>query len=225
MNSILLKDVVDLGDAFEREHPEPDAQTLPNFLAWAAQQQAAAHHSAVSQPDALVMPKRYVDGVPELPTFIIQYLTKVYRYFRQYMKKACANSPLLNYDDFIALVYLAEVGSMTKTHMVETTVNEKTSGMLVIKRLIEQGFIEQTDNPDDRRSRCITLTNAGMAVLHSVQAGVNQASTLLVGDLSETEQQQLARYLHRLHQFHEPLFLHHRDASLDDLLTLRVSSW
>ncbi len=215
MNSTLVKELLDLGDAFERACPGAEP-TAANFLAWANGQ--VMNKRVEKELEPLVMPKRYTDAVPELPTFIVQYMTKTYRYFKLYMKKACENSPLLNFDDFIALVYLAERGSMTKTHMVETTVNEKTSGMLVIKRLIDQGFIEQTDNPDDRRSRCIALTGAGRAVLESVQPGVNQAILLLTVPLSEAEQEQLARFLYRLTQFHEPLFLHHRDLSLNELL-------
>jgi DNA-binding MarR family transcriptional regulator len=216
MNTNLLRELINLGEAFEQQYPDVVDQTVINFLAWSTGQSTPKNHVAQAEP--LVMPKRYTDAVPELPTFIVQYMTKTYRYFKLYMKKACENSPLLNYDDFIALVYLAQHGSMTKTHMVETTVNEKTSGMLVINRLIDQGFIEQTDNPTDRRSRCITLTDAGMAVLQSVQPGVNQAVLLLTAPLSETEQEQLARFLYRLEQFHEPLYLHHRDDSLAELM-------
>lgn len=216
MNTNLLRQLIDLGDAFEQQYPDEAEQTIANFLSWSTGASTPKNPVALAEP--LIMPKRYVDAVPELPTFIVQYMTKTYRYFKLYMKKACENSPLLNYDDFIALVYLAEHGSMTKTHMVETTVNEKTSGMLVIKRLIDQGFIEQTDNPDDRRSRCITLTDAGMAVLQSVQPGVNQAALLLMAPLSETEQEQLARFFNRLERFHEPLFLHHREDSLAELI-------
>jgi len=218
MNTNLLRQLIDLGDAFEQQYPDEIDQTVINFLAWSTGQQDP--ETPIIQQEPLVMSKRYTDDVPVLPTFIVQYLTKTYRYFKLYMKKACEKSPLLNYDDFIALVYLAQHGNMTKTHMVETTVNEKTSGMLVIKRLIDQGFIEQTDNPTDRRSRCITLTDAGMAVLQSVQPGVNQAVLLLTAPLTESEQEQLARFLYRLEEFHEPLYLRHREASLDALTEL-----
>ena len=220
MNTTLLKELVDLGDAFEQQYTVADEQTISNFLDWANSQQTDVLPAIPVSP--LIMPKRHIDSIPALPTFIVQYLTKVYRYFKTYMKKACQDSPLLNYDDFIALAHLAEAGSVTKTQMVETTVNEKTSGMLVIKRLIDQGFVEQTDNPEDRRSRYIALTGPGRAVLQSVQPGVNQATTLLTAGLSEQEQEQLARFLYRLDQIHEPLFLHHREETLPEL-TSRIA--
>ena len=216
MNSILLKELVDLGDAFERQYPHADQQTLANFLAWGRLD--TGQPLPAPQPAHLPFPERYDDTIPALPTFIVEYVHKAYEYFKQYMKKACANVPLLNYDDYLVLVYLAERGTMTKTEMIDATINEKPSGMLVIRRLIEQGFVEQTDNPDDRRSRNISLTEAGRAVLALVQPAVNEAMLLYTGHLSEQEQAQLGQLLYRLHEFNEPLFLHHREASLDKLL-------
>lgn len=214
MNTNLLRQLIDLGDTFEQQHPDADQQTLTNFLTWA--DNGSTQPNADSVP--VVIHERYDPSAPALPVFIVEHVNKVYEYFKLYMKKACASMPLLNYDDFIVLVYLAERGSMTKTQMIETTVNEKTSGMLVIKRLIDNGFVSQTDNPNDRRSRCITITDAGMAILNAVQDDVNQAMRLLVKPLSDSEQMQFARLLNQLNQFHEPLFLHHREDSLAELM-------
>jgi MarR family transcriptional regulator, lower aerobic nicotinate degradation pathway regulator len=210
-----MKELLDLGDAFEQAYPGIE-QTTATFLAWANEQ---VGNKGVEKPvPVLEMPKRYNDDLPELPVYIVQYLTKAFRFFRMYVKKACETTPLLNFDDYVSLVYLAERGSMTKTHLIETTVNEKTSGMLVIQRLIDRGFVIQTDNSDDKRSRCITLTDNGMAILNAIQPAMNQACILMMGDLSEAEQTHLAVLLKRLFTFHEPLFLHHRDASLAALL-------
>lgn len=212
-----MKELLDLGDAFERAHAGEEPTTA-TFLTWANGQ--VADKDVEKLAPVLEMPKRYNDDLPELPVYIVQYLTKAFRFFRTYVKKACDTTPLLSFDDYVSLVYLAERGSMTKTHLIETTINEKTSGMLVIQRLIDQGFVIQTDNAEDKRSRCITLTDNGMAILNTVQPAMNQACILMMGDLSEDEQTHLAVLLKRLFTFHEPLFLHHREASLDELLGL-----
>ena len=214
MDSDLLRKLLDLGDAFEQEYPQKGERSLPKFLTWAGQQ--------VEQRDAepAELPVYYTDTAPVLPTFIAQYLTIGYRYFRLYVKKALETTPLLTFDDYVSLVYLVERGHLTKTELVETTINERTSGMLVIKRLIDRGFVLQSDDTNDRRSRQLTITAEGMAMLQAVQPAMNQATTLLKGDLSVAEQQQLGTLLARLDQFHKPLFLDHKDASLSDLIRL-----
>ena len=213
MESNLLRRLLDLGDAFEQQHPEPQERSLSKFLTWASQQEK-------SEAEPPELPVYYTDTAPVLPTFIAQYLTIGYRYFRLYVKKALETTPLLTFDDYVSLVYLVERGHLSKTELVEITINERTSGMLVIKRLIDRGFILQTDDANDRRSRQLTITTEGMAMLQAVQPAMNQATLLLKGDLSIDEQRQLGTLLARLDQFHRPLFLDHKYASLTDLIEL-----
>ncbi|MBC8081644.1 MAG: winged helix DNA-binding protein [Hymenobacter sp.] len=217
MNSALLKDLLDLGDAYERAYPDRADQTLPRFLAWSAQQPAGAALPAVTptpEPDY----RYYHPDVPVLQTYVSHAVTKAYRYFRGYVKRVFETVPLLNFDDFITLAILAERGSLTKTHLVEMTVNEKTSGMLVIKRLIDNGFVTQTDDEPDKRTRRISVTPRGLATLRAAQPAMNQATRLFTGDLSADEQRQLGALLGRLDRFHEPIYLAHlanRDLPLD----------
>ena len=212
MKTSLLKELLDLGDAFEQQAPDPAGQTVAHFLAW-----AEANGHAAGPPPPVAAEQYYTAAIPLLPTIIAQYLTIAARHFRHYVKKALTTVPLLSFDDFISLVYLAERGQMTKTELVEATLNEKSSGLLVIKRLTAQGFVAESDDAQDRRSRRLTLTPAGYAVLGAVQPAMNQASQLLTGDLSAAEQQQLGTLLVRLDTFHQPLYRHQRDASLTEL--------
>ncbi len=218
MKTPLLKNLLDLGDAFEQQVPDPAGHTVARFLAWAA----AQGHAPEPPSPPVAAEQYYTAAIPLLPTIIAQYLTIAARHFRHYVKKALTTVPLLSFDDFISLVYLAERGRMTKTELVEATLNEKSSGLLVIKRLTAQGFVAESDDAQDRRSRRLTLTPAGYAVLQAVQPAMNQASLLLAGGLSAAEQQQLGTLLVRLDAFHQPLFRQQRDASLADLHNLAL---
>lgn len=216
MNSALMKDLIDLGDAFDQAYPDPADQTLPTFLAWASQRPQADPADEPKDPEYTY----YTEEVPVLQTFLAHYLNNASRYLRVYMKKAVEASPLVTFEDFISLAFLAERGPMTKTDLVEMMINEKTSGMLVIKRLIDNGFVVQSDDEQDKRSRRLTITPAGFAILGQVLPAMNQATALFTGDLSETEQRQLSALLLRLDKFHEPIYLTHlahREMPLDEL--------
>ncbi len=206
-----MKDLLDWNDSFEQLYPNEADQTAANFVVW-----AAARQTPPPAPEPI--PYTYYSAeVPVLQTAIAHFVTKAYRYCRVYIKKALDTAPLLTFDDFISLADLAAHGSMTKTDLIESSVNEITSGMLVIKRLIDRGFVSQSNDEQDKRSRRISITDAGMAVLQSVQPAMNQATDLFRGDLSDAEQQQLIALLIRLDQFHKPLFLEHKEASLEEL--------
>ncbi len=217
MNTTLLKDLIDLGGAFEQAFPDPTRQTRANFLAW-----ASANEPGPAVTDTGY--RYYSADVPVLQTRLTHLVTKLYRYFRVYVKKAFETAPLLAFDDFIALAYLAGRGSMFKTDLVAAIVNEKASGMLVIKRLIDSGFVAQTDDNADKRTRLLTLTESGWATLRAFQPAMNEATALFKGDLTEAEQRGLSTLMDRLDAFHSPIYqahLNHRDGPLSERRTIQ----
>ena len=99
-------------------------------------------------------------------------------------------------------------------------IHEKTTGMEVIKRLLNNGLIEQTDDPKDRRSKRLLITGKGMGVLFGTFEEMRKASLIIAGTLNEAEKMQLLHLLQKLHFFHKPLFLNERETGLDGLLTI-----
>lgn len=221
MNNTLLKQLIDLGDAFEAEFTNPAEQTLPTFLAWASRTNVPGPPLNADLAAILTRQRIYaLPGLSVLPSVVAHYLCLAYRYHRAHVKKALHNTPLLTYDDFIYLLLLELEGSMTKMQLVEHTVNEKASGMLVIKRLLDNEFVVQTPDPVDQRARRISITEAGRAILAQVTPAMHQALLLLVGNVPEAGQQQLANLLMRLDAFHKPLFLHEKETPLPQLIEM-----
>ena len=216
MNTALLKELIDLSDAFEQHFPNKDDQHLAMFSTWLSQRiDSVTSRMPVTEVDAYG--DGYLPPLPKLPTYIVHFLCMDYRYHKQQVKKALYGTPLITYDDFIYLTLLAMNGSMTKMSLVETTVNEKASGMLVIKRLMENEFVIQTNDLHDHRSRRISITQKGRDILTEIIPAMGQANRLFVGNLSEGEQKQLADLLTKLDEFHKPLFLHDKNTSLGQL--------
>ena len=114
MNSALLRDLLDLGDAFEEAHPDRSAQTLSNFLTWSNRRQSNTSDSQSIQELNDPQVTYYADTVPVLQTFVAETITKAYRYLKMYIKTAMDGLAALNFDEFICLCYLAARGSMTK---------------------------------------------------------------------------------------------------------------
>lgn len=224
MNIHLLKKLIDLAEK------APDSDSLDDFLRWAYDHQQLGQaptetplaDNKPSEARFLEEPEQqyYDSAVPVLQTYISHGITKAYRFFRVYVKRAFENQTPLSFDEFISLAFLALGKPMTKTELVEIAINEKTSGLLVINRLIDQGLIAQYSDPDDKRSRRLTITPAGLETLRAAQNAMNQATRLLTADLNTDEQKQLATLLKRMEQFHEPIYrahLQNRELNLDEL--------
>lgn len=147
-------------------------------------------------------------------------LVFVYRYARVYLKKAVANTPLSSADDWGYLMGLMEKDGQTKIELIDSQIHEKTSGMEIIRRLIEGGWVKQVDSTDDKRSKLLFITQNGRTLALEILNEMTKVASIVRGNLTEHEQAQLIFILQKLELFHHPIFRLHRDKSNDDVLAL-----
>jgi DNA-binding MarR family transcriptional regulator len=70
-------------------------------------------------------------------------------------------------------------GRLHQNGIIDMNIHEKTTGMEVIKRLLNNGLIEQTDDPKDRRSKRLLITGKGMGVLFGTFEEMRKASLII----------------------------------------------
>jgi DNA-binding MarR family transcriptional regulator len=188
MKTQFLKELLDLVNTYEQQVSEEE-QNVTHFLSWAKvdEEPSASKHITTTT-------KQYVFGSDHMNTFIVEYITRAYRYLWFYSKKAFENTSVLSFHDFLSLVTLAQEGSLTKSQLIDATLNEKTSGTLVIKRLIEKGLVNQESSEHDKRSQNVMLTQMGWAALRMVIPSMNHASTIFNKAITESERKELYKY-------------------------------
>jgi MarR family transcriptional regulator, lower aerobic nicotinate degradation pathway regulator len=148
---------------------------------------------------------------------INRYIGLMYRYTRFYGKKALENLPL-QYDEFSYLVSLYSNGGMTKTELIGMNVQEKTTGMEIIKRLVGYGFIFQTDDPHDRRSQRLEISPLGTEILRGAFGGMAKVSSIVTGNLTLAEKRILMNTLQKMEVFHKLVGENERHLDLDTIL-------
>lgn len=128
------------------------------------------------------------------------------RYARNYSRSAIDGSEFSTQDDFIFLINLRVFGPMTKMELIKKNVHDKPGGMLIINRLIKQGWVEQSVSDDDRRSKIIRITSSGEQVLDARMDKIREASRIVTGNLSDAEKTELIRLLQKLESYHRPVY-------------------
>lgn len=217
-NYQLIHDLIDHVETFEHEQPQSDQQTLFNFVTWMTQRLVADHDPA-RQP---IEPNSQRADTPEvLMSIMIGYL---YRYARVYAKKGLEDTPLVTYDDFTYLATLWQHQPMTKIQLIERNIHEKTTGTEIIRRLLNNGLVEQSADEVDKRSKRLKLTDKGLQLLLNMFPTMSQVATLIGGNLSLHEKMLLVGLLQKLHTFHNPIFLHEREEGLSTLIAKNISS-
>ena len=141
----------------------------------------------------------------------------LFRYVKNYSKKAFENATVQTIDEFTYLAMLMNYGAMTKSELTSRNVHEKTTGMEILRRLIKNDFVTQTDDLTDKRSQIVEITEGGKVEILKLFQEMAKVSAIVSGNLSEQEKMILTYLLEKLDLFHRHIYDHDKN---DDLAVL-----
>ncbi|RKS97538.1 MarR family winged helix-turn-helix transcriptional regulator [Chryseobacterium defluvii] len=208
MHYNIIKDVIQLLDQFETDNKTQHySKDIEGFKTWIYDQK--------KQQQDIVEDEPYWEGKehgrsPE--SVISTLLVHMNRYAKTYSKSAIADSDFATQEDFIYLINLKAFGAMTKMELIKKNIQDKPVGMLIINRLISQGWVEQKDSDADKRTKMITITAEGLAALAQQMDKIRSATHIVAGDLDYSEKMSLIRILDKLDKFHHLIFSRNIDS-------------
>jgi DNA-binding MarR family transcriptional regulator len=220
---LLLKEVLDQLEAFEDAQKDQSTVNLTEFTAYLANNNMkqfeseildAGDKSAAERDDRLSLH----DTPTNLDSIIGQLIVFMNRYSKQYTKKALKNSDIKTIDEFSYLAMLLTFGQLSKIDLINKNIQEKTTGIETINRLLKNDLLHQEENPNDKRSQLLSLTQKGKTVLYSVFENMQKVSSIVTGNLTTLEKIQLAHLLKKLDNYHNEIYLQRMDESLDQLV-------
>jgi DNA-binding MarR family transcriptional regulator len=193
MNIHLLRTLLDYMEQYEQETTREHAN-IAHFADWLSK---------------ATMPKNDVPQImspQNIDIMLCKWITAMYRYVKVYSRKAFKDTAVGGIDEFVYLMHLFAEGNMSKTTLFEKNIHEKPTGIQIINRLIQQGFIEQTDYVHDKRSKELSITQKGRGALMEALPPANSISQLAVGVLTDAEKGQLFQLLKKLDGFSSAYF-------------------
>lgn len=217
MNYILIKEALDLIQEFDTQNT--DTTKYPNdangFKLWVLDSLHSGKED--EEPD---WEGKESGRSPEsvINTFIVH----MNRYAKRYSKSAIHNSDFTTQEDFIYLINLKAFGAMSKMELIKKNIQDKSAGMQIINRLIQQEWVDQTDSTTDKRSKLLHINEKGLKALDMQMDKIRQATQIVTGNLSYKEKMELIRLLQKLNDFHHPFYYDNIDTS--ELLDTAVKS-
>ncbi len=191
----LTKSLVLWVGEFRKEHPEASPD-LATFLTWAASKTE----------------EEIPEEALEITGFSIEaelaaYVGRLGRYSNTYIKAALEGLPFSTDMEFAFTAILDGAGQVGKTDLIRMMAYDRSSGMGVIRRLLDKGIIEEFPNPEDKRGKLLRLTEKGTESVKQAYQEVPKAAHLVSRNLSEPEKRQLLRLLKKMDDFHYPIYL------------------
>lgn len=208
MNYDLIKNVLDLVEDFEEENKgnknfEDNVEGFKKWMVKSFQEGFTQEEPDWEGKDKGRSPESVIN------TLIVH----MNRYAKTYSKSAIYDSEFSTQEDFIYLINLKAFGAMTKMDLIKKNVQEKPAGMQIINRLIKQGWVDQKDSKEDKRSKIININKKGLTALDQQMDKIRKATEIVTGDLTHFEKLELIRLLNKLNDFHLPIYNKNIDPS------------
>jgi DNA-binding MarR family transcriptional regulator len=99
---------------------------------------------------------------------------------------------------YVVLSALDQSPMRTQAALAAAIGADKTRIIPTLDDLQQRGFIERHPDPDDRRVRLLTITQAGRRVKDAVQAGIQRGEERWLGELTSEERRVFLKVLRRL---------------------------
>ncbi|OAQ42324.1 hypothetical protein A5893_04230 [Pedobacter psychrophilus] len=203
-----IKKLIDWSEKFEDQLKEGENWDDKNFALWLSEEL-----KVIKQPDMILSEKT--------KPAITMYIYFMYKYALFYSRKIFKNSLIYSIDDLSVIASLLPNKQLTKAAVIRKSLNEKSSGNEVLKRLLGQNLIKESNNPNDKRSKLLELTTAGFMELNAVKDQLEKMGNLVAGDLNEQEKIFLLNILSKLNEFHRPIFEANNETLLNEKLGIK----
>jgi DNA-binding MarR family transcriptional regulator len=101
------------------------------------------------------------------------------------------------------LAALDEFGVASQAELGRRGNMDRSDVVAAVTELAERGFVERTQDPQDRRRNMVTLTGAGEEQLRRLDQALDQAQEDLLGPLAAQDRETLTRLLGVLLAHHQ----------------------
>lgn len=211
MDLDLLTNIIEAYKSYQLSAGANKKSSTTDFANWLNEQ-------AYQKEEAEISPLTENIGKYALEVEISTLVICLNRYSRLLIKKGLINFPQLVSEDFTYLYTLMDVESMTKIQLIEKNVHEKPTGLEVIKRLLKHGLVDERNDEIDKRSKRVFLTDKGKALFFATIEQMNKVAIIVSGNLTIDEKKHLHTLLKKLEDFHNPIYLSHKEISIDQLV-------
>ena len=99
---------------------------------------------------------------------------------------------------YACLVDIAENPGIDATRLASQVALDRSTLSTVIEKLVVKKLVTRDENPEDRRTRLLTITPLGTALMADITDKVAAAQTRILGPLNPAERTEFMRLLHKL---------------------------
>jgi DNA-binding MarR family transcriptional regulator len=123
----------------------------------------------------------------EKPILLMRTLGRIVRLFLMYAENAKDKTQLKQFEDFNILNATFHLGEPRKTEVIYESLIELSTGIDILNRLKDLGYIDEKDDPTDKRSKRVSITPLGKDVLFKCYDVFGRVNVMMLKDLARED--------------------------------------
>ncbi|HTF28684.1 MAG TPA: winged helix DNA-binding protein [Flavitalea sp.] len=190
---------------FEEQHPEESLE-------------AFCRHYLISKREKQEDPG-FLEGI--VPThkksLLTKLLVKIVRMQNVYLALATKDIAIKQPEEFYFLSVIRNLKSPKKTEVIYHTVNELSNGLNILNSLIDQGYISEQKDPEDKRSKRVKITPKGEKILSACYKKIHAVSDMLFLEMPEDDVLLCIQLLKDVELKFSGKWLHHKSKTFEEV--------
>ena len=153
----------------------------------------------------------------DLDGHFMKVIMRLSQSYNIYAKIALKHTMLPAYDSFVFLAVSNSLGEAKKSDIIQYAMMDLSTGSDILNRLIHDGYLKDRTDPDDKRSKLISITAAGERVLHECFKKTLIARKAFLHDLNDDDKKLCIQILEPVEQRHSILSMESKNRSIEEV--------
>ncbi len=164
-------------------------------------------------------PDNLFDGEmpPRADIVLAKLMDRISRIHMIYIQIAMKGMKIQHFEEFNLLSAIANLKTPRKTEVIFHTINELSTGLHLLAGMKKRGYILEKDDPEDKRSKRLSLTPKGKKILEGCYERFSKIPELLFKDLNHEDIRLCIQLLKNIDLKFSGRWQHDRVRSLEEI--------
>lgn len=220
----ILKQIIDLYEEFEVNEQQMDLLSFARWMAKKLEEEPGLNYisSRERNPDQLRDGLTLLKNMDEKARFL-ESVSRIARYHELYSRKALKDLIINTRLEYLFLQVVDTMEKAKKTDLINAFNLEYTTGMDTIRRLTNNGLLNEIPDETDKRAKLLALTEKGREILMRANKRMNEEYKMFLTAISSNKWKKALPVIEEIDEFHSSVYQNYNDKSFAELNNLMDS--
>ncbi len=221
---IILKQIIELYEEYDSAELQMDVLSFAKWMIKKLEEEPDLIQKASREKK----PENYNEGFSVVKsmdekTRFLESITRIARYHELYSRKVLKDLIINTRLEYLFLQAIHLMEKARKTDIISAFNLEYTTGMDTIRRLTNNGLLNEIPDEQDKRVRLLALTEKGEEILDLANKRMSEEYKMFLTAINANKWKKALPVIEEIDEFHSSVFQNYSDKSFAELKNLMDS--